>query len=85
MISDYKQYKLPSSLKISVESENPTVFLVDDPKRAGSPPVGRGATMLEAMGSWLHRNQSELGLSFEVDETAWPYELKRREEELAKR
>lgn len=69
-------------LRISKEEDH---FLVDDPTIPGSPPVGRGRTMLEAIGSYFHNNQNNLGLSFDVDESAWPAELARRNRELAKR
>ncbi len=69
-------------LRISKEKDH---FLVDDPTIPGSPPVGRGRTMLEAIGSYFHHNQVSLGLSFDVDESAHLSELSRRKRELAKR
>lgn len=47
-------------------------FLVDDKSRPGSPPVGRGRTIKEAIGDWLHNNQSLMDVQFEVDTTAEP-------------
>jgi hypothetical protein len=69
-------------LRISKEEDH---FLVDDPTIPGSPPVGRGRTMLEAIGSWFHRNQDKMNLSFDVDESAQPAEMARRQRELARR
>ncbi len=51
----------------------------------GSPYVGRGKTMMEALGQYLHLMQTEWDIFIDVDESAWPDELKRRKEELAKR
>lgn len=69
-------------LRISKEEDH---FLVVDPTIPGSPPVGRGRTMIEAIGYWFHRNQDRIGLEFEVTESAMPTELRRRRRELAKR
>jgi len=71
-------------MRLKISKEN-GMFVVDDPKRSGSPPVGRGHTMLEAIGSWVHHNQDYIGISFAVDETARPAELGRRRRELRKR
>lgn len=51
----------------------------------GSPTVGRGRTMLEAIGSYFHNHQTELGIEFEVDSTALAAEMRRRSRELNKR
>lgn len=72
------------SLRIS-KQEDDGQFLVDDPTIPGSPPVGRGRTMFEAIGSYFHHNQDRLGLSFEVHESALSTELARRRRGLGKR
>ncbi len=69
-------------LRISKEEDH---FLVDDPTLPGSPPVGRGRSMIEAIGSYFHNNQSRLGISFNVDPSAMPAEVDRRRRELSKR
>jgi len=71
-------------MKLRLSKEG-TRFVVDDPAAPGTPTVGRGRTMLEAIGSYFHNHQSELGLSFEVDETALPAETRRRSRELSRR
>ena len=60
-------------------------FTVDDISRPGSPLVGRGRTMKEAIGDYFHNNQTEFGISFEVDKSASKAELRRRARELSKR
>jgi hypothetical protein len=42
-------------LKISKEDG---LFVVDDFSRSGSPAVGRGRTMREAIGDYVHSNQT---------------------------
>jgi hypothetical protein len=69
-------------LKISKDGAQ---FVVDDPTVPGSPVVGRGRTMKEAIGDYFHGNQTKLGLSFDVDETAHPAEMRRRSRELSRR
>lgn len=69
-------------LTISKDGE---VFLVEDKTIPGSPPVGRGETMMEAIGSWFHRNQNDIGLEFEVDDSAWADEQARRRHEISSR
>ncbi len=76
--------KVRLCLRIS-KQEDDGQFLVDDPSIHGSPPVGRGRTMLEAIGSYFHHNQDRLGLSFEVHESALSAEVARRQRELGKR
>lgn len=73
---------LPEVLTISKEGNH---FLVEDPEAPGSPPVGRGQTMFHAIGNWLHNNQTDLGLRFEVHESARSAEMERRRRELSKR
>lgn len=58
--------------------EHPSGFVVYEAPLIGSPTVGRGSTMIEAIGSWFHRYQSEIGLSFEVHPSARFDEMTRR-------
>jgi len=60
-------------------------YTVDDKSRPGSPPVGRGRTMFEAIGDYVYANQSELDITFDVDESARPAEMRRRQRELEER
>lgn len=69
-------------LTISKEGDH---FLVDDRTKTGSPPVGRGRTMMEAVGCWLHHNRGEVGIEFDVDPSAMPTEHRRRAREMRKR
>jgi hypothetical protein len=69
-------------LTISKEGK---IFTVEDKSLPGSPPVGRGRTMKEAMGDWLHNNQRRLNLTFDVHTSAQRAENARRIRELAKR
>ena len=69
-------------LRISMEGDQ---FMVDDPSLTGSPPVGRGKTMIEAIGSFVHNNQDRFGFIFDVDPSAEHAEEERRERELARR
>jgi hypothetical protein len=69
---------------LSISRENGR-FLVDDKSLTGSPPVGRGRTTLEAVGSYFCHNQGRFGFMFEVEPSAQPAEKKRRRRELAKR
>ena len=71
-----------TNLTISKEDDH---FLVDDLSKSGSPPVGRGRTMLEAIGSFFHNNQRDLGIEFIVDLSAKIAETARRNRELSKR
>jgi hypothetical protein len=69
-------------LKISKEGRQ---FVVDDFSRPGSPIVGYGRTIKEAIGDYFHGNQVELDIAFAVDESAQPAETRRRRRELSKR
>jgi len=60
-------------------------FEVDDLSRPGTPAVGRGRTMKEAIGDYFHANQLELGIKFDVEESARSAEKRRRSRELNKR
>jgi hypothetical protein len=71
-------------MKLTIAKEG-SHFVVQDKSKSGSPPVGRGRTMLEALGSFFHANQRELHIEFEVDASAQPAEERRRRRELAKR
>jgi predicted ATP-grasp superfamily ATP-dependent carboligase len=60
-------------------------FIVDDRSRPGTPRVGWGRTMKEAIGDYFHGNQTELNIEFEVHGTAKPAEQRRRRRELFRR
>jgi hypothetical protein len=60
-------------------------YTVDPVDMPGSPMVGRGDTMDEAIAAFVRCYQHDLGLDIVVDETAMPTELERRRRELAKR
>lgn len=51
----------------------------------GSPPVGRGANIKEALGDFLIHYQEQLGIKIEIDATAEQAERDRRVVELNKR
>lgn len=51
---------------------------VDDRSRPGSPPVGYGRNIYEAVGAFFHANQDRLDIEFEVDESAAEEERQRR-------
>lgn len=71
--------------KVIIISKEGGIFTVDDPSQPGSPPVGRARTMASAIGEWLTNNQSQIGISIGVDESAMPAEKRRRARELRKR
>lgn len=72
-------------LKISKPEYNLDSFLVEEVGRTGSPSVGRGRTMIQAIGDYFHVNQTDLGIVFEVDPSAQPAEMRRRSRELSRR
>jgi hypothetical protein len=71
-------------MKLRISKEDGR-FMVNDPELPGSPYVGRGRTMLEAIGGFFHAHQTRLGIDFEVDDTAVPAEMRRRRRELRRR
>jgi hypothetical protein len=71
-------------MKLTIAKQGKS-FVVDDLSRPGSPPVGRGRTMREAVGDYFHQNQTELNIEFEVDPSAQDAENRRRTYELSKR
>jgi hypothetical protein len=60
-------------------------FMVDDRSKPGSPLVGYGRSIKEAIGDYALNHQHELGIKFDVDDSALPAEQRRRRRELAKR
>ncbi len=60
-------------------------FAVDPISEPGSPRMGVGRTMDQALADFLRAYQNKLGLHIEVAESAQPAELARRKRELAKR
>jgi hypothetical protein len=71
-------------MKLMVRQQNGR-FEVDPVNLTGSPKVGRGATLLEALGDFLILYQGELGLVLDVDASAQAAEQQRREQALAER
>jgi hypothetical protein len=71
-------------MKLTISKEDGQ-FLVDDRTRPGSPPVGRGRTIREAIGDYFHSNQRALNIEFEVHGTALAAEMRRRSRELSRR
>lgn len=72
-------------MKIVIKSHGPGSIEVDPVERSGSPYVGRGKTIEEALGNFLICYQKELGLEIEVDKSAQKAEKKRRKDALAQR
>jgi len=72
-------------MKIVLKKNGPKSYEVDPVELCGSPSVGRGQTMLEALGNFLICYQKELGLDIVVDGSAQAAEKERRRRELAKR
>lgn len=62
-----------------------SLVTVDDQTLPGSPPVGRGRTIYEAIGRWFHLHQERLGIKFNVHESAKPAEVARRALETGQR
>jgi dsDNA-binding SOS-regulon protein len=63
-------------LKLTV-TKSGTELTVDDLATPGSPPVGRGASLKEAVGDWLLNNQTRLGISFDTVAVQADIELER--------
>lgn len=60
-------------------------FEADPVELPGSPPVGRGGSIAEALGDFMIHYQKDFGLEIDVDTSAEQSELKRRETEINKR
>ena len=60
-------------------------YMVDPIDKPGSPSCGRGRTMDQAIADFIRIYQKELGLEIEVDGSAMPTEMRRRQRELRKR
>ena len=69
---------------LTISKENGRFEVVDD-SAPGSPPIGYGRTMMEAIGRWFHSNQTKIGLDFIVKDSAKPAEMRRRRRELSRR
>ena len=69
-------------IQISKEGEG---FVADPIEKPGSPMVGRGVSIEDALGNFLINHQNELGLELVLHPSAQPAELKRREDALAQR
>lgn len=72
-------------MKIVIRKHNPKSFEADPVDRPGACAVGRGRSIVEALGNFLLAYQEELGITIEIDESAKKSELNRRARELAKR
>ena len=72
-------------MKLTINKISSRLFSVDDVSRPGSPIVGYGRTIKEAIGDYFHANQNELKIKFVVTESAKPAEMRRRRRELSKR
>ncbi len=72
-------------LVIDKRTDGSGLFEVDMRNLSGAPYVGSGRTMHEALGSWLHNNQSTLGLLIDITEAVVPAENNRRSREIGKR
>lgn len=60
-------------------------FSAEEMRHPGMPPVGRGETIDAALGDWLRHYACEVGVILRIDESAEPFEMTRRQRELAKR
>jgi hypothetical protein len=72
-------------MKIVIRERSKGWLEIDPVELPGSPSVGRGNTIEEALGNFLIAYQKELGLDSEVDESAKKAEKKRRKDALAQR
>jgi len=82
----YNKFPIEEKKKIILTlSKEDDHFLVDDKSVSGSPPVGRGRTMMEAIGQWFHYNRERVNVDFELDPSAQQAEDRRRKRELSKR
>ncbi len=68
-----------------IAKEDSKTFVVSYKGVPGSPSVGRGRTMKEAIGDWFICYQDRLGFEFEVDPPAQPAENRRRAREMKRR
>ncbi len=84
-MTDKTIYDHRRSTKLLIKKVGRRAYEVDVPAWPGSPSIGRGATMKEALGEWLINNQNNLNLFIDVDPSAQGAEDARRRRELAKR
>ncbi len=70
---------------LTIDKAHDGSLVVEDKTLPGSPKVGRGETIVEAIGNWLISYQEELGIRFELTPKAQPAEDARRAAELATR
>ena len=66
-------------MKVKI-SKRGNCFEADPVEMPGSPPVGRGNSIKEALGDFLIHYQQQLGVDFEVDKSAAEAEQVRRNE-----
>lgn len=72
-------------IKLKIIQHGPDSFEVQPVPAVGACIVGRGTSIIEAIGSYFHHAQEELGIEFVLDKSAVEAEMARREDELAKR
>jgi hypothetical protein len=77
-----KDQFMKMKVKISKRGDSFEADPVDFP---GSPPVGRGGSIAEALGDFVIHYQNDLGLEIQVDTSAEQSELKRRETTINQR
>jgi len=73
------------TIKKVVNQDNTYYFEVDCLDLLGSPPVGRGSSLKEAVGDWFLNYQDIIGIKVNIDDSAKATEERRRKRELAKR
>lgn len=69
-------------MKVKV-SKRGNRFEADPVELPGSPPVGKGDSIMEALGDFLHQYRAELGVEIELDGSARDAEQERRDAALA--
>lgn len=75
-----KEKDMPMKLQISKRG---TRFEVDPVEMPGSPPVGKGESVAEALGDFLIFYQARLGIEIEVDPSVGQAEQQRVNEAIA--
>lgn len=71
-------------MKLSIEKDGKD-FVVDNKDVSGSPKVGRGRTLMSAIGSWLHNNQDKMGIEFVLSPEVQKNETKRQSDARRRR
>jgi len=79
-----KSPKVEGILDVEISKEYGR-FMVARKGAPGSPAVGRGRTMKEALGDFLIHYQDLLGINLTLSEEVVPTEMRRRQRELRQR